>query len=312
MVTKAKLDTEVEEPGVESREKAKTFEMIKMLKPQEYLTGTKLLFTQFGGLFLKRFHHSKRCVASFFLQLILPLLLVVAVVTIGNSLNGNHSMQYSTNSVKMSLTEIYKKTNVLYYGENVKIGALFKSEIVEQGGTLVEVNDIQQKILEIADSSIFNYKYAYPIGAKISKTSSGTHLTALYNAFNPYGSFISTNLIDNAVLQSVHRGKTIETFSHPFPSLFQNSNFTIAPILIMIFMSMAMSFMSSNCIMFLGTERVNKSKHLQLMTGVHPLLYWLSQFVWDMLVCMFVSLICCLIFIYGSDIGISSASRGNL
>lgn len=29
-------------------------------------------------------------------------------------------------------------------------------------------------------------------------------------------------------------------------------------------------------------ERVNKAKHMQFISGVQPFLYWLANFVWDM------------------------------
>ncbi|KAG1714019.1 ATP-binding cassette sub-family A member 3 [Nymphon striatum] len=284
---------------------------IKMFKPEEYHTGIKLIFMQVYALFLKRFHYSKRQVGSFCFLFVLPIAFVSAGVLIGNHFNDNTPIQNGT-STKVSLADMYKDTNVLYHGENDNIGALFKHEIEDQGCTPVEANDIQKRILKIADSSLYNYKYLYPIGAKIVSNASETNLTAMHNPFNPFGELISVNLIDNALLRSIHPGKTIETFNHPFPTVSLALSMSVTPVLIMIFMSMAMSFMSANCILFLVTERENKSKHLQLMTGVHPLVYWFSQFLWDILVCMVVSTICFLILIYGSDIGITDESRGAL
>ncbi|KAG1714023.1 ATP-binding cassette sub-family A member 3 [Nymphon striatum] len=315
LVTKSNSSIETEEldsdSEIDGNKGVHTPLKIKMFKLEEYQTGMTLIFLQVYALFLKRFHYSKRQVASFFLLVVLPIAFVTAAVLIGNHFSGKNPIQNEP-PTKVSLADMYKDTNILYHGENDKIGALFKKEIKNQGCSLVEAKDIQRKILKIADSSIYNYKYSYPIGAKIVKTSSGTNLTAMHNPFNPFAKFISVNLIDNALLQSIHPGKTIETFSHPFPNVYVNLNGKVTPILIMIFMSMAMSFLSANCILFLVTERESKSKHLQLMAGVHPLVYWFSQFLWDILVCMVVSLICFLILIYGSNIGITAESRGAL
>lgn len=44
----------------------------------------------------------------------------------------------------------------------------------------------------------------------------------------------------------------------------------------------AMSFVPASFVVFLIQERVNKAKHLQFISGVQPLLYWLANFVWDM------------------------------
>lgn len=44
----------------------------------------------------------------------------------------------------------------------------------------------------------------------------------------------------------------------------------------------AMSFVPASFVVFLIQERVNKAKHLQFISGVQPFLYWLANFVWDM------------------------------
>lgn len=44
----------------------------------------------------------------------------------------------------------------------------------------------------------------------------------------------------------------------------------------------AMSFVPASFVVFLIQERVNKAKHMQFISGVQPFLYWLANFVWDM------------------------------
>ncbi|XP_066512665.1 retinal-specific phospholipid-transporting ATPase ABCA4-like [Hoplias malabaricus] len=45
----------------------------------------------------------------------------------------------------------------------------------------------------------------------------------------------------------------------------------------------AMSFIPASFVLYLIQERVNKAKHLQFVSGVSPLVYWLTNFFWDML-----------------------------
>ncbi|XP_068455300.1 retinal-specific phospholipid-transporting ATPase ABCA4-like isoform X1 [Clinocottus analis] len=45
----------------------------------------------------------------------------------------------------------------------------------------------------------------------------------------------------------------------------------------------AMSFIPASFVLYLIQERVTKSKHLQFVSGVSPLVYWVANFFWDML-----------------------------
>ncbi len=43
-----------------------------------------------------------------------------------------------------------------------------------------------------------------------------------------------------------------------------------------------MSFVPASFVVFLVTERASKAKHLQFVSGVDPVIYWLSNYVWDL------------------------------
>nr|KAF6442985.1 ATP binding cassette subfamily A member 4 [Molossus molossus] len=43
----------------------------------------------------------------------------------------------------------------------------------------------------------------------------------------------------------------------------------------------AMSFVPASFVLYLIQERVNKAKHLQFVSGVSPITYWLTNFLWD-------------------------------
>jgi ATP-binding cassette subfamily A (ABC1) protein 3 len=44
----------------------------------------------------------------------------------------------------------------------------------------------------------------------------------------------------------------------------------------------SMAFVSAFFIIFYVKERVSKAKHLQIVSGVEVLTFWLSAFVWDL------------------------------
>uniref|UniRef100_A0A8C9VRP3 P-type phospholipid transporter n=1 Tax=Scleropages formosus TaxID=113540 RepID=A0A8C9VRP3_SCLFO len=58
---------------------------------------------------------------------------------------------------------------------------------------------------------------------------------------------------------------------------------TSVDVLVSICVMFAMSFVPASFVLFLIEERVSKAKHLQFVSGVKPVLYWLANFTWDML-----------------------------
>jgi ATP-binding cassette subfamily A (ABC1) protein 3 len=49
----------------------------------------------------------------------------------------------------------------------------------------------------------------------------------------------------------------------------------------------SMAFVSAFFIIFYIKERVSKAKHLQIVSGVEVLTFWLSSIVWDMFFSLF-------------------------
>lgn len=54
-------------------------------------------------------------------------------------------------------------------------------------------------------------------------------------------------------------------------------------VIISIFIIVAMSFVPASFTLFLVYERATKSKHIQYINGLFPLIYWVTNFVWDLL-----------------------------
>ena len=52
-------------------------------------------------------------------------------------------------------------------------------------------------------------------------------------------------------------------------------------VLIAIFIIVAMSFVPASFVVFLVYERGIKAKHLQFVSGLNPVMYWLANYVWD-------------------------------
>ncbi|XP_075854307.1 phospholipid-transporting ATPase ABCA7 [Microcebus murinus] len=101
------------------------------------------------------------------------------------------------------------------------------------------------------------------------------------------------NRANNALLHAhlppgpTSRAHSITTFNHPLNLTKQQLSevalmASSVDVLVSICVVFAMSFVPASFTLVLIEERVTQAKHLQLMGGLPPTLYWLSNFLWDM------------------------------
>lgn len=56
----------------------------------------------------------------------------------------------------------------------------------------------------------------------------------------------------------------------------------VIDVLVAICVVFALSFVPASFVVYLVCERECKAKHLHLVSGVRPYIYWLSTYVWDL------------------------------
>ncbi|XP_023589109.1 phospholipid-transporting ATPase ABCA7 [Trichechus manatus latirostris] len=115
------------------------------------------------------------------------------------------------------------------------------------------------------------------------------------------------NRANNALLRanlppgSTHRAHSITTLNHPL-NLTREQLSEVAlmassvDVLISICVVFAMSFVPASFTLVLIEERVTRAKHLQLVGGLPPTLYWLGNFLWDM--CNYLVPVCIVVLIF--------------
>ncbi|KAM6294790.1 LOW QUALITY PROTEIN: phospholipid-transporting ATPase ABCA7 [Aegotheles albertisi] len=72
---------------------------------------------------------------------------------------------------------------------------------------------------------------------------------------------------------------------------------TSVDVLVSVCVIFAMSFVPASFVLFLIEERVSKAKHLQFVSGMKPITYWLGNFAWDMCNYLVPALLVVLIFV---------------
>ena len=65
-----------------------------------------------------------------------------------------------------------------------------------------------------------------------------------------------------------------------------------------IFIIFALSFIPASFLVFILEERETNTKQLQFVSGVKPYIYWISNFMWDIINYLFPCILCILIFIF--------------
>uniref|UniRef100_A0A8B9F4L1 P-type phospholipid transporter n=1 Tax=Amazona collaria TaxID=241587 RepID=A0A8B9F4L1_9PSIT len=149
-----------------------------------------------------------------------------------------------------------------------------------------------KKILELAQGSSGD-RFLDSLSSFMKGLDTKNNVKVWFNnkGWHAIASFL--NVINNAILRAnLEQGKNpsaygITAFNHPLNLTKQQLSevalmTTSVDVLVSICVIFAMSFVPASFVVFLIQERVSKAKHLQFISGVKPVIYWLANFVWDM------------------------------
>ncbi|CAG5131578.1 unnamed protein product, partial [Candidula unifasciata] len=126
------------------------------------------------------------------------------------------------------------------------------------------------------------------------------------------------NALNNVILRSLlppgedPLNYGIVTFNHPMnltkEQLSEETfNKGAVDVVVAICVIFAMSFVPASFVLFLIEERVSNSKHLQFVSGIKPIIYWLANWAWDMANYAVPAMLCIFIFLaFGKESYVSA------
>ncbi|RWS30311.1 ATP-binding cassette sub-family A member 1-like protein [Leptotrombidium deliense] len=288
-----------------------TSALIGETKPEEIVnfTGIQLQLQRLKGLLLKRVHFTKRSLPLFYFQLLIPCLMFLFLLLLDKHLKSN---KMAMTRLNLDLYEMYGKTkNMLKMHENNDLDKFYKyyKEVAKNLKAEVLIVDKDKNISlyvskQTETMNVNVYMKSYLTGLCVKKDESGRIYNIWYNNEATHSLPAIINLLYNSLLKETtlnESGYSIKAHSDPLPNknrfLFEFIMVTVLRLMWSIIIPMSIPFIAASYVYFPVHEKQTKAKLLQLMTGLHPSLYWISNFLFDILTHTVCSLLIVLIFL---------------
>ncbi|XP_035826205.1 ATP-binding cassette sub-family A member 7 [Aplysia californica] len=176
-----------------------------------------------------------------------------------------------------------------------------------------EIKDVLDQLAESAEGQLDGVKSSDDYWRQLELVLKGGYTSSSVKVWYSNRGFMSPlaylNAMNNVILRSrLPAGSNpldygIVTTNHPFKFTREQFNGQgvyqsgIVDLVVAVCVIFAMSFIPASFVIFLIEERVSKSKHLQMLSGVNPMTYWLGNWIWDMLNYAIPAVLCLLIFV---------------
>ncbi len=278
-------------------------------------SGFILQLQQLKGLMRKRFLLFKARYALALITLVLPIfaqaiicyVLPVETETIDFIRQtvrtvGNYSFNVKNYKEFTMLYSVTNRSSNMFstvFDNYYSSPGLLKLEKLDQNTSIPSF--VKQKRKDSLKYLVSDYYTAFSFDSYDSST---VIANAYYSTMIYHSSATILNEITNIFLafynsNSSNIKKTITTFNTPIPrndtSMFNDNNFLkylscidILPLSTLNYINgVIFAIFISFFVVHVGKERINGSKHLQLLTGVHFSIYWIANFLFDFIICFY-------------------------
>ncbi|TRY70235.1 hypothetical protein TCAL_12705 [Tigriopus californicus] len=296
----------------------------KSLTTKPRLTGRSLRHRELGGLLKKRIIYTWRRKILYIIMMLIPSLYGLICQLVVNDTK-TPLAKFKPREFDMSN---YPEPIVFASGskdipEARALSTTFKS-LVFSGAEIIEANNLTETILQGGQENIAEYRGRYILAADFkpmpefyfgddcsSLTAKILTLDSVYNSVPNHARPLAKNLLSNTLLTYLEQNSTpshtITTGSHPLPLNLKwrfeiLSQEFISPYVFAygVALPQGMGVLIAAFVIFPLLERVSGAKQVQLMTGLHPAIFWLSNILWDFLLYI-VGMIIMMAIIFGLD-----------
>ncbi|XP_076468817.1 phospholipid-transporting ATPase ABCA3-like isoform X2 [Babylonia areolata] len=258
------------------------------------LSGFELNLSRFWGMFVKKAIHTRRNRIISAVQLALPVIFTILALSAGKA-----KLQ-ANNEVSLDLTlEMFDSTCSAYTSGitptpySLALATSYSSQF--SGDDQIQAID-RKKFPKVTDFylaqaeelGLSTYNKKVVIGAQFEADGSLVNATAWYSG-QPYHAMpVSLAYFMNAFVREVAgEGHRITTANYPMPKSNEDAatdaQLRSLPMGLIIGFNVlfGMAILNASFCHFLIRERQTGAKHLQVVSGVGPLVFWLASFAWD-------------------------------
>ncbi|XP_023714575.1 ATP-binding cassette sub-family A member 3 isoform X4 [Cryptotermes secundus] len=248
------------------------------------LKGSELLINQLIAMFMKKALYVWRTWYITLIQILMPSLFLILTIVIVKTWQTIPDLP----PLKMDL-KAYGKifTPIEVKNEHLRNVSLIYKDLTG-GIVLNETTKMSDYILRQSKIDLREVRQNYIMGATFCGNETAPTIIGWFNNL-PYHSIpLAVQTIYNTILRYYTYNKTINVVNHPLPYTedtvisFQSWASNNMGFQVSFSLGFSMAFVSAFFIIFYVKERVSKAKHLQIVSGVEVLTFWLSSIVWDL------------------------------
>ncbi|XP_041362406.1 phospholipid-transporting ATPase ABCA3-like [Gigantopelta aegis] len=271
---------------------------IDLRTPVSHNWGTALYLQQFWAMFLKRVLHTFRNKVMTASQLIVPLFFTISALIVIKTL------PETSTSPSLILTANDFKSNFLPYttpvnasGNLKTLSSTYRDQFKSSMTKVVYVNDLPQfkthpdvvkYLTEKGEESISTYNLRYVLAADFQQAGKKTKVVAYFNNQAYHSPAITLASMASAFIRFIANNSMVdfEMSNHPLPrsnasKLNDEMTQGFQGFMLAFNVCFGMAFLASSFAVFLVKERATKAKHIQFVSGVRAVNFWLSTFCWD-------------------------------
>uniref|UniRef100_A0A915BJC9 ABC transporter domain-containing protein n=1 Tax=Parascaris univalens TaxID=6257 RepID=A0A915BJC9_PARUN len=271
--------------------------LIAQLKAHRRLDGRAYYWQHVRAMFAKRGIFSFRKWTQFIPQLFVPIgymaLLVWSALTMPSAkeqpLLEVTIQPYSTNR---QITNFYVENTTFNRLSEVFLPELVSETIRSQNPGIpfditTDKNIISQMLLDTTQQSNRAFGIHNPVGFRQDFDIVFYSLVAMFNNYGLATPALALSIADSAIMRvNTNRSISIRVSNHPLPPTvadsLKNKLVNSGPSLIIGYaIVITMSMIVAGYAYFLIYERKTHSKHMQMMSGLRPWMYWITAYIWD-------------------------------